>query len=133
LLTQIGGAAYAATKHAAVGFAEWLAIEYGDKGVGVSCVCPMGVNTPLLQATRQSHDPIEQLTASAIMQAAEVITPDRVGSATVDAVRRGRFLVLPHPEVHDMYRQKSLDHDRWIDGMRRYQAGLAQQVNRAIL
>jgi NAD(P)-dependent dehydrogenase (short-subunit alcohol dehydrogenase family) len=132
LLTQIGGAAYAATKHAAVGFAEWLAIEYGDKGVGVSCVCPMGVNTPLLQATRQSHDPIEQLTASAIMQAAEVITPDRVGSATVEAVRRGRFLVLPHPEVHDMYRQKSLDHDRWIDGMRRYRAGLAQQVNRAI-
>ena len=133
LLTQIGGAAYAATKHAAVGFAEWLAITYGDQGVGVSCVCPMGVNTPLLQATRQSHDPIEQLTASAIMQAAEVITPDRVASVTVDAVRRGRFLVLPHPKVHDMYRQKSLDHDRWIDGMRRYQAALAEQANRASL
>ena len=75
----------------------------------------------------------EQLTASAIMQAAEVITPDRVGSVTVDAVRRGRFLVLPHPKVQDLYRQKSLDHDRWIDAMRRYQAALAQQVNRATL
>ena len=129
LLTQIGGAAYAVTKHAAVGFAEWLAIEYGDHGIGVSCVCPMGVNTPLLNSARQSPDTTEQLTANAIIHAAEVIAPDRVASVTVDAVRDGRFLVLPHPQVIEMYRQKSLDHDRWIDGLRRYQASLTKPAN----
>ena len=129
MLTQIGGAAYAVTKHAAVGFAEWLAIEYGDQGIGVSCVCPMGVNTPLLNSARQSPDTTEQLTANAIIHAAEVIAPDRVASVTVDAVREGQFLVLPHPQVIEMYRQKSLDHDRWIDGLRRYQASLTKPAN----
>jgi NAD(P)-dependent dehydrogenase (short-subunit alcohol dehydrogenase family) len=124
LLTHIGGAAYAATKHAAVGFAEWLAITYGDEGIGVSCVCPMGVDTQLLSKTRQSSDPIEILAARAIMNAAELIPPDRVARATLAACRRGEFLVLPHPAVHEMYLKKCHDHDRWIDGMRRYQASL---------
>ena len=57
LLTHIGGAAYAATKHAAVGFAEWLAITYGDRGIGVSCVCPMGVDTELLSSTANRPTP----------------------------------------------------------------------------
>ena len=125
LLTHIGGAAYAATKHAAVGFAEWLAITYGDRGIGVSCVCPMGVDTQLLRSTRQSWDATEQLAARSIMNAAEVISPERVVKRTLGARRGGDFLVLPHPEVREMYQTKSTDHDRWIDGMRRYQASLA--------
>ena len=129
LLTHIGGAAYAATKHAAVGFAEWLAITYGDQGIGVSCVCPMGVDTELLSSTRQSSDATEQLAARAIMTAAEVISPERVAKSTVDACRRGDFLVLPHPEVRDRYRTKCDDHDRWIDGMRRYQASLTVRAH----
>ena len=106
LLTHIGGAAYAATKHAAVGFAEWLAITYGDQGIGVSCVCPMGVDTQLLSSTRQSSDATEQLAARSIMNGAEVIPPERVANMTVDACRRGEFLVLPHPEVRQKYRRK---------------------------
>jgi NAD(P)-dependent dehydrogenase (short-subunit alcohol dehydrogenase family) len=124
LLTQLGAAGYSVTKHAAVGFAEWLAITYGNKGIGVSCVCPMGVDTPLLSGMVESSDPTTKLAAAAVRQAGEVMTPDRVAALTVEAVLADRFLVLPHPIVLDMYRQKGSDYERWIAGMRRYQAGL---------
>ncbi len=91
LLTHIGGAAYAATKHAAVGFAEWLAITYGDQGIGVSCVCPMGVDTELLGSTRQSSDATEQLAARSIMNAAEVISPERVAQVDRRCLPQRRF------------------------------------------
>ncbi|OCB12346.1 dehydrogenase [Mycolicibacterium porcinum] len=124
LLSQIGAAGYAVTKHAAVGFAEWLAITYGDDGVGVSCVCPLGVATPLLDAVRASADPDSAAGAASIVQSGEVISAQDVASATVGAVKAGQFLVLPHPQVLDMYRHKGSDYDRWIAGMRRYQRSL---------
>lgn len=124
LLTQLGAAGYAVSKHAAVGFAEWLAVTYGDEGIGVSCVCPLGVETPLLQGIREVDDPDAQLGASAIERSAEVLSADDVAAATVDAVRSGRFMVLPHPELLEMYRHKGGDYDRWIAGMRRYQRTL---------
>ena len=125
LLTQLGAAGYAVTKHAAVGFAEWLAVTYGDDGIGVSCVCPMGVETPLLQAIRDSADNSARVAANAVLRAGGVVTPEHVAAMTVEAVREGRFLVLPHPEVLDMYRGKGADYDRWIAGMRRYRRSLA--------
>lgn len=123
LLTQIGGAAYAVTKHAAVGFAEWLAVTYGDSGVGVSCLCPMGVRTAML-----SHDAESELgpAARAVTSAGDVIDAATVADDVLAAVAEERFLVLPHPEVLDMYRQKGSDYDRWLRGMRRYQARLHQ-------
>lgn len=124
LLSQIGAAGYAVTKHAAVGFAEWLAITYGDDGIGVSCVCPLGVATPLLDAVRASTDPDVAAGAASIVQSGEVISAEQVAAATVEAVDAGRFLVLPHPQVLDMYRHKGSDYDRWIAGMRRYQRSL---------
>jgi NAD(P)-dependent dehydrogenase (short-subunit alcohol dehydrogenase family) len=124
LLTQLGAAGYAVTKHAAVGFAEWLSITYGDNGIGVSCVCPMGVDTPLLDAIRDSADPTTQVAAASITTAGEVVTARQVAELTVEAVRADQFLVLPHPGVADMYRQKGADYDRWISGMRRYQRAL---------
>lgn len=124
LLTQVGAAGYSVTKHAAVGFAEWLSITYGDKGIGVSCVCPMGVETPLLSGITDSADPRARMAAAAVRNAGEVMGPERVAELTVAAVRDGTFLVLPHPAVLDMYRQKGADYDRWLSGMRRYQAGL---------
>lgn len=124
LLTQIGAAGYTVSKHAAVGFAEWLAITYGDDGIGVSCVCPMGVGTALLNGLRESTDAAGQLAASAIINAGELLEPERVADVTLDAVREGRFLVLPHPEVLEMYRPKCADYDGWIAGMRRYQRRL---------
>jgi NAD(P)-dependent dehydrogenase (short-subunit alcohol dehydrogenase family) len=124
LLSQLGAAGYAVTKHAAVGFAEWLAITYGDDGIGVSCVCPLGVDTPLLDAVRAAEDAGARLGAAAVLKSAGVISAEEVAAATVDAVRTGRFMVLPHPEVLEMYRHKGSDYDRWIAGMRRLQQSL---------
>ncbi|MCG5433821.1 SDR family oxidoreductase [Mycobacterium sp. MYCO198283] len=124
LLTQLGAAGYSVTKHAAVAFAEWLAISYGDQGVGVSCVCPMGVDTALLAGMRDAADDDGRLAAGAVLSAGQVLSPGAVASATLDAVRDGRFLVLPHPEVLTMYRHKGADYDGWIAGMRRYQRSL---------
>ncbi|GAA2543636.1 SDR family oxidoreductase [Mycolicibacterium diernhoferi] len=124
LLTQVGAAGYAVSKHAAVGFAEWLAISYGDKGIGVTCVCPMGVDTPLLSDIRDSADPVARVAADSITTAGEVLSAQRVAELTVEAVREDRFMVLPHPGVGDMFAGKAADHDRWIAGMRRYQRTL---------
>jgi NAD(P)-dependent dehydrogenase (short-subunit alcohol dehydrogenase family) len=124
LLSQLGAAGYAVTKHAAVAFAEWLAATYGDDGIGVTCVCPMGVDTPLLNTVRESDDPEARLSADSVVNAGAVITPQQVAEQTVAAVAAGTFLVLPHPEVRDMAVAKMGDHDRWIAGMRRYQRSL---------
>ncbi|MHC9291537.1 SDR family oxidoreductase [Mycobacterium sp. LTG2003] len=126
LLSQIGAAGYAVTKHAAVGFAEWLAITYGDDGIGVSCVCPLGVDTPLLHAVRNADESDALVGAESIVQSGAVISAEEVATATVEAVRSERFLVLPHPHVLDMYRHKGADYDRWIAGMRRYQRSLRE-------
>ena len=124
LLTQLGAAPYSVTKHAAVGFAEWLSITYGDSGVGVSCVCPMGVDTPLLRDMTGSADPAGRLAGAAVTGAGAVIGPDTVAALVVQSINDGTFLVLPHPEVLTMYQQKGADYDRWIAGMRRYQRSL---------
>lgn len=126
LLTQIGAAGYSVTKHAAVGFAEWLSITYGEQGVGVSCVCPMGVDTPLLTDITDSVDPAARMAAAAVRNAGAVVGPADVADLVVEAVRTGTFLVLPHPEVLDMYRRKGADYERWLAGMRRYQATLGE-------
>ncbi|CDO10020.1 SDR family NAD(P)-dependent oxidoreductase [Mycolicibacterium cosmeticum] len=124
LLTQVGAAGYAVTKHAAVGFAEWLAITYGDNGIGVTCVCPMGVATPLLEGITDSADAATRVAGAAVTTAGEVLTAEQVAAATLSGVRDDRFLVLPHPAVLDMYRGKGADYERWIAGMRRYQRTL---------
>jgi NAD(P)-dependent dehydrogenase (short-subunit alcohol dehydrogenase family) len=128
LLTQLGAAGYSVTKHAAVAFAEWLSITYGGNGIGVSCVCPMGVDTPLLNGILGSADPAARLAGAAVANAGEVIGPDAVAALTVEAVRDGRFLVLPHPAVLEMYRHKGADYERWLAGMRRYQGTLGEST-----
>lgn len=124
LLSQLGSATYSVTKHAAVGFAEWLNITYGDQGVRVSCLCPMGVNTKLLYSGEQSGDPLGDLATRAVTAAGDVLEPAAVADAVLAAIDEERFLILPHPEVLNMYRQKGIDYDRWLRGMRRYQRSL---------
>lgn len=125
LLTQIGSATYSVSKHAAVAFAEWLAVTYGSRGIGVSCLCPMGVDTDMLNRGRESEDALEQTMARAVTEAGEVLEPAEVARLLVDAVEQGRFLVLPHPQVREMVQRKAADHDRWIAGMQRYADSLA--------
>ncbi|MCH5644393.1 SDR family oxidoreductase [Gordonia sp. ABSL49_1] len=125
LLTQLGNATYAATKHAAVGFAEWLNITYGDNGIRVSCLCPMGVDTALLRPKDAVVQADQALMQRAVETAGAVLTPDVVADEVMAAIADERFLILPHPEVLDMYRHKGTDYDRWLRGMRRFQRSLS--------
>jgi NAD(P)-dependent dehydrogenase (short-subunit alcohol dehydrogenase family) len=119
LLTQIGSATYAVTKHAAVAFAEWLSVTYGDRGIRVSCLCPMGV--------KDSGDALGRAATRAVTSAGDVLEPAEVADAVLAAIEDERFLVLPHADVLEMYRHKGSDYDRWLRGMRRYQSSLLAQ------
>ncbi|HKZ14688.1 MAG TPA: SDR family oxidoreductase [Solirubrobacterales bacterium] len=121
LLTQVGLAPYAVTKHAAVGFAEWLAVTYGDRGIRVSCLCPMGVETAMYTAGLEAEGE-EAMGARVVAAAGKILSPDEVAETVLAGVAAERFLILPHPEVLDFYRRKGIDYDGWIEGMRRLQA-----------
>lgn len=125
LLTQIGSATYSVTKHGAVGFAEWLAVTYGDQGIGVSCLCPMGVDTEMLRSGMSSAGGEGgRVAAAAVTNAGEVLAPGEVAEQVLDAVEAGAFLITPHADVREMQRRKADDPDRWVRGMQRYQRHL---------
>lgn len=127
LLTQLGSPTYSVTKHAAVGFAEWLAATYGDRGVQVTCACPMGVRTAMLEEGETSGDADARLGMRAVTSAGEALEPAVVAGTILDAVESGRFQALPHPEVATMWAQKASDPDRWLAGMQRFRRSLEQQ------
>jgi len=110
LLTQIGSAPYAVTKHAALGFAEWLAITYGDQGVRVSALCPQGVRTNMLLKA-------EFAGGAFLLQGA--LEPEQVAGDVVKAMAEEKFLILPHPEAAKYFQNKANDYDRWLRGMRK--------------
>jgi NAD(P)-dependent dehydrogenase (short-subunit alcohol dehydrogenase family) len=110
LLTHPHSATYAVTKHAALAFAEWLAIAYRDRGIKVSALCPQGVRTDMLQ--RASANGRTFLNDSAL-------EPDQVADDAVKGLSDERFLILPHPEVAEYVRRKASDLERWMQGMRR--------------
>ena len=122
LVTQIGSAPYAVSKHAAVAFAEWLSLTYGDRGVRVSCLCPMGVNTAMLNAVEP--DGSAPVGPQVVKATGRVLEPAEVASEVLAAVRDERFLILPHPEVLEFFRRKGSDYERWLAGMRRLQRSL---------
>ncbi len=112
LLSQIGSAPYAVTKHAAVAFAEWLAITHGDQGIVVSVLCPQAVRTAMTADTEEGG----------VAGVDGMLEASDVAESVVAGLRDERFLILPHPEVAEYVRRKADDHDRWISGMRRLQA-----------
>jgi NAD(P)-dependent dehydrogenase (short-subunit alcohol dehydrogenase family) len=118
LLSNIGNAPYSVTKHAAVAFAEWLAITYGDQGIKVSCLCPQGVRTNMLLGLAAEGD----VGAEAVLAASETLEPEQVADVVVQGLADERFLILPHPEVAEYWKRKAADPDRWLAGMRRLQA-----------
>ena len=117
LLTQIGSAPYTLTKHAAVAFAEWLSVTYGDRGLRVSCLCPQGVNTDMLRAGDDLGGGTQVVRTAGV-----VLEPEQVADIVAQAIADERFLILPHPEVHEYVRRKADDPDRWLAGMRKLQA-----------
>ena len=126
LLTQLGSAPYAVSKHAAVGFAEWLSVTYGDQGIRVSCVCPMGVDTQLLHTglVPEGNTAAAEIAVKSVVTAGAVLAPDDVAEIVLAGIEAEHFLILPHPEVLKMFRNKASDYPRWLDGMRRFQAAL---------
>ena len=113
LLTMLGSAPYSATKHAALGFAEWLAASYAHRGITVQALCPQGVLTGMLDVTSPAAEIILGDTA---------ITAEEAADAVVAGIAAGSFLILPHPEVARMYAGRATDTDRWLRGMNRLQA-----------
>jgi NAD(P)-dependent dehydrogenase (short-subunit alcohol dehydrogenase family) len=111
LLSQIGSAPYAVTKHAAVAFAEWLSITYGAQGLQVAVLCPQAVRTRMT-------DGIED---GGVAGVDGMLEPEEVAAKAVAGLEEGRFLILPHPTVADYVRRKAEDPERWIRGMRRLQ------------
>lgn len=108
LLTQIGSAPYAVTKHAAVGLAEWLAITHGDQGIKVSVLCPQAVRTAMTAGNPGGVASIDGM-----------MEPDELAGMVVRSIEAEEFLILPHPQVLDYMRNKTADYGRWIGGMRK--------------
>jgi len=115
LLMQVDSATYTVSKHAAVAFAEWLSVNYAERGIKVSCLCPQGVRTPmLLGPTGDRKSFLSDGSVSA----------EEVAGKVMEAIESERFLVLPHPEVAEYERRKTADRDRWLGGMRRLRAAI---------
>ncbi len=108
LLSQIGSAPYAVTKHAAVGLAEWLAITHGDQGIKVSVLCPQAVRTAM---TAGNPDGVASIDG--------MMEPEEVAEVVVRGIEAEDFLILPHPVVLEYMRRKTGDYNRWIGGMRK--------------
>ncbi len=113
LLTQVSSVVYSVTKHAAVALAEWMAIEYAGRGIRVSCICPQGVRTPMLEAA------LDDAASAAALTAGDVLEPADVAQTVLEGVRDERFLILPHPEVAQYMVMRASDPERWQSGMRR--------------
>ncbi|WFE36452.1 SDR family oxidoreductase [Micromonospora sp. WMMD975] len=112
LLTMLGSAPYSVSKHAAVAFAEWLAVTYGHRGVTVQAICPQGVRTKMLDDSGEFRDLLSHDAA---------LEPEQVAEVVWEALHDDRFLILPHPEVQRYYETRAGRTDAWLAGMRKLQ------------
>ncbi len=115
LLTMLGSAPYSVTKHAALGLAEWLNITYGDQGIKVSALCPLGVKTRMLERAEFGG-------GTFLLE--DAIEPDEVAEAVIHGLDAERFLITPHAKVREYLRRKADDYERWLGGMRRLQSSM---------
>jgi NAD(P)-dependent dehydrogenase (short-subunit alcohol dehydrogenase family) len=112
LLTMIGAAPYAVTKHGALAFAEYLSLTYRHRGLKVHAICPQGVRTDMLDATGSAGDLVLKPTA---------IAPEDVADALFKGMEEDRFLILPHSEVAGYYQARAAEPDRWLTSMNHLQ------------
>ncbi|MEM7541627.1 MAG: SDR family oxidoreductase [Pseudomonadota bacterium] len=114
LLNQIGGVGYGMTKHAAVGFGEWIALTYAHQGIRVSLLCPQAVRTAMTTGDAMNEAGVAAAAADGMIE------PAQLAQTTVEGLLEERFLILPHPEVSEYMQRKTSDYDRWIKGMNRF-------------
>ncbi len=115
LITGPSGPGYTLSKHGALGFAEWLSLNYGDRGICVSCLCPNAVYTGMFGRARgdtKSRPPADS-------PIGDILLPEDVAQMVVEAMEREQFLILPHPRVGQSFLRKATDYDGWLDGTRR--------------
>jgi NAD(P)-dependent dehydrogenase (short-subunit alcohol dehydrogenase family) len=112
IVTSLGAAPYAVTKHAALAFAEWLSATYRHRGITVQAICPLGVHTRMLEETGPGGQ---------LMMGADAISPDQLAEVVAAALEDDRFLILPHPQVADYFVARATDTDRWLGGMNKLQ------------
>jgi NAD(P)-dependent dehydrogenase (short-subunit alcohol dehydrogenase family) len=116
LLTLLGSAPYSVTKHAALGFAEWLRATYAHRGITVQALCPQGVRTDMMTGSGEGSASRSQLDATAL-------EPAEVAAVVAEALEGDSFLILPHPEVAGYYELRATNPDRWLGGMNKIQRG----------
>jgi NAD(P)-dependent dehydrogenase (short-subunit alcohol dehydrogenase family) len=116
LLSQVDSGPYSVTKHAAVGFAEHLAIAHRGDNIRVSILCPQAVDTAMIKTAHGGKLP---------SHADGVLSPDAVAACAIDGIKQERFLILPHPAVAEYMANKQRDYDRWIGGMAKLHKKLA--------
>ena len=112
IVTSLGAAPYAVTKHAALAFAEWMSATYRHRGITVQAICPLGVRTQMLEDTGPGGQ---------LMMGADAISPEQLASVVAEGLADDRFLILPHPQVADYFVARASDHERWLGGMNKLQ------------
>jgi NAD(P)-dependent dehydrogenase (short-subunit alcohol dehydrogenase family) len=119
LITGPSPMGYTLTKHGALGFAEWVALNYSHLGVTVTCLCPNAVNTGMLGRNEDDEERSQRADNPIVANIGEVVEPELVADMTLEAMAERRFLVLPHPRVGESFKRKADDYDRWLEGTNR--------------
>ena len=108
LLSHIDSVTYSTTKHAAIGFAEWIAITYGKQGIGVSILCPQAVETAMTKGRENEVSALDGM-----------MRPEQVALDVIKAIKEETFLISPHEQVLGYFQNKANNYSRWIGGMQK--------------
>ena len=108
LLSHIDSVSYSTTKHAAIGFAEWIAITYGKQGIGVSILCPQAVETAMTVGRENEVSALDGM-----------MKPEQVAVDVIKAIKEETFLISPHAQVLGYFQNKANNYSRWIGGMQK--------------
>jgi NAD(P)-dependent dehydrogenase (short-subunit alcohol dehydrogenase family) len=119
LIAGVADMGYTFTKHGALGLAEWLAVNYAHLGIGVTCLCPNVVNTGMIGRDEDAEEAEGRTSGGLAAGLGDVVEPEECATQVIEAVRAGRFLVLPHPRVAESFARKAADYDGWIAGTNR--------------